>query len=126
MYHLTYKHLFFHHGLLPVQLLLMKPLQFVCVIPAGRTENVTNPKVHFWNVKDETQDNLLLLFLSLSLRSALMVQIQLGPPFHLVLGEEQDVLRFVFHALHVRLHALPLSPLEMRDRYVTAGFLSGG
>lgn len=127
MYHLTYKHLFFHHGLLSVQLLLVKPLQFVCVIPAGRTENVTIQGLaeHSRNVRDKTQYYLLLLFLSLSLRRALIVQIQLGLSVHLVLSKEEDVLRFVIHALHVRLNGLPLPPLEVRDRYITDRLLSG-
>lgn len=78
------------------------------------------------DIHDEAQDNLLLLFLGLSCGCALIVQIELRLSVHLVLREEKDVLCFVFHALHVRLHALPLPPLEVWDSDVTADLLSGG
>lgn len=72
------------------------------------------------------QVNSLLLFLGLALRRALTVHIQLGPSVHLVLAEEEDVLRFAFHASHVRLDALALPPLEVRDRDATVRLLSDG
>lgn len=97
-----------------------------CRVNRQRHQTRTGEPEHLINAQDGTQVNLLLLFLRLPLRRAFIVHIQLGPSVHLVLAEEEDVLRFAFHASQVRLHALALPPLEVRDRDPTVRLPSDG
>lgn len=76
--------------------------------------------------KEDVYSLLLFLRLALVRRPLLFVSIQLGLPVYLVLAEEEDVFCVVLHAPHVCFLTFLLSPLEMKDRYVSiVGILCG-
>lgn len=127
---LTHKHLFFHPGFLSVQLFLLQPLQFECIIPVARQKR-DNTEVScswllslIWSV---IYPLLLFLWFSFAAMLLLFVFIQLRHPVHLVLAKKEDVLSLILHASHVGFLSFCSSPLEMKNRYVSIiGINSGG
>lgn len=119
---LTHKHLFFHPGFLSVQLFLLQPLQFECIVPVARQKRDKTEVSCSW-LLSLTWSVIypLLLFLRFPFAAMLLlfVFIQLRHPVHLVLGKEEDVLSLILHASHVGFLGFCCSPLEMKNRYVS-------